>query len=358
MAKKTLEMARLRQVCCLRLASCIVMPQILNELHQIVMADQMNFAWCDPLGNIVNAYFEKPDAAVFDYLKHNHQRFQEDAGMSFRQALLFGKITGNFRWPFKPGFEFTQSHERLFAAMGLEHSLDGVVRDSEAPLGQVFLLRRKGEPPFSDEDGENLAQCLPYIAHAISHQGKSPDSFVESGHAGLLVFDAAGHLQSQSLQARELCLYALAGDASARWEAGIGISEMENALHALFDRVKHAFSDEKLHTELPAWTVANQWGEFQLRAYMLLESCSQSPSYGVILKKKMPVEVWLLQKIRSVPLSNKQREVCFFLARGVDTGEIAKLLGITQTTLKEHIKMVYRKLGICKREDLLRFVLS
>lgn len=357
MFKKTGEMARLRQTCCLGLTSSIVMPQILADLHQVVMSDRIHFAWTDRLGNVVNGYFEKPDARALDYFKHHHLRFFHDVGLSFRQALLFGKSTGNFRWPFRPGFEGTESHERLFGSLGLEHSLDGVLRDRYGPLGLIFLLRRRGDADFSAEDEANLAQTLPYIAHAISHEAKTPESFIEAGDAGLMVFDFEGQLKYQSTHARELCLYALADNMAPGWEATIGIHDMQLALCSLFDRVRRAF-DENLLADPPAWIIANKWGEFQLRAYALDGSTGKPSSYGVIVKKRLPIEVWLLQKIKEMPLSNKQREVCFLLARGVETCEIAKQLGIGQTTLKEHIQTVYRKLGIHKREELLRLVLS
>ena len=101
-----------------------------------------------------------------------------------------------------------------------------------------------------------------------------------------------------------------------------------------------------------------KWGEFQLRAYALQGSQDQPCSYGVILKKKVPIEVWWVQRVKAMPLSNKQCEVRFLLARGVGTAEIAPLLGITHTTLKDHTQAIYRKLGIRKREELLRLVLS
>lgn len=50
-------------------------------------------------------------------------------------------------------------------------------------------------------------------------------------------------------------------------------------------------------------------------------------------------------------------QVCFLLARGVETADIATLLGISQTTLKDHTQAIYRKLGIRKRKGLRRLVL-
>ena len=358
MTKKTVEMARLRQTCCLGLPSRVVMPQILEDMHQIVMSDRMHFAWSDQRGNVINGYYEKPDAVALDYFQHNHERYQTEFGLTYRQTLLIGKPTGNLRSPFRAGFELTESYQRLYRALGLEHTLDGIVRNRSEPLGMICLLRRKGDPDFSAEDEENLAQTLPYIAHAISHEVKTPASFVESGDAGLMVFDPAGELKYQSLKAKELCPYLLAENLTDGWHDGFNTHEMLIAQQALFDRVKHNFAARKLPVDPPAWTVANKWGEFQLQAYALRDSHDEPCSYGVILKKKVPVEVRLLQRVQEMPLSNKQCEVCFMLARGVETAEIATLLGITQTTLKDHIQTIYRKLGIRKREELLRLVLS
>ena len=358
MTKKTVEMARLRQTCCLGLPSRVVMPQILEDMHHIVMSDRMHFAWSDQQGNVINGYYEKPDAAALDYFQHNHERYQAEFGLNYQQTLLTGKPTGNLRSPLKAGFELTESYHHLYRALRLEHSLDGIVRNSGGPLGMIYLLRSKGDPDFSAEDEENLAQTLPYIAHAIAHEVKTPDSFVESGDAGLMVFDAAGELKYQSLKAKELCPYLLAENLTDGWYGGLTTPEMLVAQHALFDRVKHGFIQGKLAVDPPAWTVANKWGEFQLQAYALQGNHDEPCSYGVILKKKVPIEVWLLHRVQEMPLSTKQCEVCFLLARGVETAEIATLLGITQTTLKDHTQTVYRKLGIRKREELLRLVLS
>ena len=118
------------------------------------------------------------------------------------------------------------------------------------------------------------------------------------------------------------------------------------------------FNDSDAVQSPPAWTLKNKWGEFQLRAYALQDAAGAGNSYGVMVEKKIPAEVRMLRKIKEMPLSNKQREVCFHLARGVGTDEIAAMLGISGTTLKEHTQAVYRKLAINKREDLIRLVLS
>ena len=358
MPKLSSQFARLRQTCCLGLPSQILMPELFEELHGIIDADRFHFAWSDRLGNIVNGYFEKPDVQALAYFKENSEQFQEDAGLSYRQALLFGKPTGNFRWPFKAGFELTESHQALFGNLGLEHCLDGVVRDAYGPLGQIFMLRRTGEPDFSAEDESNLGRALPYIAHALSSQGASATSFVETGDSALMVFDAFGKLSCQSSRAKELSFYALAQrDSSDHWQEGLGMEQIQAAIASLFVEVKRAVDAHRAGFGPPAWTLSNAWGEFQLRAYELQQDGSNVQSFGVLLERKTPIEVRLLQRVKSLSLSNRQREVCYLVARGVPSVDIAHMLNISATTLKEHTQTIYRKLNVKNREDLVRLIL-
>lgn len=358
MEKKAMDLVRLRQTCCLGLPSEILLPQILAELHRIIDSERIHFAWTDDLGNIVNAYFEKPDPVALNYAQNNFYTFQEEIGVSVRRAILFGKATGNYRWPYRPGFEKTEGYARLFEALGLKYSLDGVIRDRFRPLGQIVLFRRHDEPDFTVAEERTLARTLPYIAHAITSRQKSPEAFVETGDTGLLVFDSSGKLIFQSAQAKELCLYALHEKIPAGQGGFLGQQETEARLHDLYLQVLRIESDSAPGASPPAWLLKNKWGEFQLRAYVLQSSEGHGSSYGITVERKVPIEMQMLQKVKEMPLSNKQREVCFLLLRGVDNEQIAQMLGIKPTTLKEHTQAIYRKLGVGKRDELFRLAMA
>ena len=327
-------------------------------MRGIIPADRVHFGWTDELGNIVNAYFEKPDASALDYLRNNQQRFEREIGISVRSAILFGKPTGNFRWPYREGFEQTESYAHLFGALGLHYSLDGVIRDRFRPYGQVVMFRRNDEGDFTAAEEASLAQTLPYITHALSGPKRTPESFVETGDSGLMVFDSRGRLTYQSRQARELCVYALHEQIPVGVDVGLSLHDMEARLSELFAQVVRIHEAPEAASNPPMWSLKNRWGEFQLRAYVLQSEERGACSYGVTVERKIPLEVRILQKVKELPLSNKQREVCFLLLRGIDNEQIAAMLGIGRTTLKDHTQAIYRKLGVAKREDLLRLVLE
>lgn len=347
MMKMRVEMASLRQTCCLGLPSRVLMPHILQDVQKIVMSDRTRFAWSDR---------QDSNSPVQGDFQHHPDHFQMEFGPAYQPPFLRPRPIRSFRSSF--GREALSHDRRTFRESGQEHSLSAVVRHHDGPLGIINLHRPTGDPDFTAEDEGNLAQTLPYIAHAICHEIKTPDSYVDSGDAGLMVFDSAGELTFQSRQARELCPYLLAENLTDSWDEGPNTLEMQSAQHALFDRVAHGLAVRNVPVDPPAWTVSNKWGEFHVQAYALLDSHDLAVSYGVIVKKKVPIEVWLLQRIKAMPLSTKQSEICFLLARGVDTADIATQLCITQPTLKDHTQAIYRKLGIRKREELLRLVLS
>ena len=156
--------------------------------------------------------------------------------ISVRQAILFGKLTGNFRWPFRKGAEETESYDRMFRAMNIQYCIDGVLRDRDRPLGQIVLFRQPEDGDFDGEEERVLARTLPYIAHAISSPVKTPEAFVETGDSGLMVFDATGKVTYQSRLAKELCVYALHERIPVGQDTGLDSRAVEAGLQSLFSR--------------------------------------------------------------------------------------------------------------------------
>ena len=357
MMKKRVEMAHLRQTCSLGLPSRVVMPHILEDVHEIVMSDRTHFAWSDSSDQTFEGCYDDTGTALVDVFRHRQDHVQIEFVSSYQPPALVLKATRKLRSP-SGRRELNACDQRLFRKPGLDHSLSGFVRSRDGLLGLINLHRPIGDPDFSAEDEENLTQTLPYIAHAICHEIKAPDSYVDSGDAGLMVFDVSGELKYQSVVARQLCPYLMSETFIDGWRKELTPLEMQREQRALFNRVVHVLTAHQLVRKPPAWTVSNKWGEFHVQVYAMQSSQDLAMTYGVMLKKKIPIEVWLLQRVKQMPLSAKQSEICYLLARGVDTADIATQLCITQTTLKDHTQAIYRKLGIRKREELRRLVLS
>jgi DNA-binding NarL/FixJ family response regulator len=55
-------------------------------------------------------------------------------------------------------------------------------------------------------------------------------------------------------------------------------------------------------------------------------------------------------------LSPREAEVLVYLARGFTPAYIAKSLVLSISTVRTHVRNIYRKLGINKREELLHLI--
>lgn len=63
------------------------------------------------------------------------------------------------------------------------------------------------------------------------------------------------------------------------------------------------------------------------------------------------------QTMSWVALSERQREVALLAAEGLSNGEIAERLFIDITTVKTHLGEVFRKMGICRRSQLVHHMM-
>ena len=56
------------------------------------------------------------------------------------------------------------------------------------------------------------------------------------------------------------------------------------------------------------------------------------------------------------PVETREREVLLFLGRGYSPAYVAKKMFLSDTTVRSHIKSIYKKLDIHSREDLLQLI--
>ena len=55
-------------------------------------------------------------------------------------------------------------------------------------------------------------------------------------------------------------------------------------------------------------------------------------------------------------LSPREREILGYLGRGHGIVFVANTLVISESTVRTHVKSIYRKLGVSSREDLLQLI--
>lgn len=62
----------------------------------------------------------------------------------------------------------------------------------------------------------------------------------------------------------------------------------------------------------------------------------------------------LSEKLKAYGLTKRELEIAGMIAEGKSNGEIAEQLYISETTVKKHISNIFEKMGINRREELIR----
>ena len=66
----------------------------------------------------------------------------------------------------------------------------------------------------------------------------------------------------------------------------------------------------------------------------------------------------LTEKLKAYGLTKRELEIAGLIAEGKSNGEIAEQLYISETTVKKHVSNIFEKMGIGRREELLRIALG
>lgn len=99
--------------------------------------------------------------------------------------------------------------------------------------------------------------------------------------------------------------------------------------------------------------VTGDGGRWRLEVVALSGLGSVGFSLVVLTPIRLPDSEELRRRFTGVQISRREAEVLSFVLKGHKAGEIAGQLGITQYTVKDHLKHVYAKLGITSRGQLL-----
>jgi len=72
----------------------------------------------------------------------------------------------------------------------------------------------------------------------------------------------------------------------------------------------------------------------------------------IILLERMSHLVYFKERLKQYDLTIRQQEIALLAAIGNSNSEIAKILFISEYTVKDHLKEIFLRIGICKRSEL------
>jgi DNA-binding CsgD family transcriptional regulator len=243
------------------------------------------------------------------------------------------------------GDEPTRSHRfrDLLAPNGIGDELRAVLRVDGRPWALLSLFRETGRPAFDAGDSSFVASLSEPLAEAVRHLTRpchpSGNAAAQPG-PGLLIFDGEGRLLSLNDDA-DAWLDELNGDHWEPDEAGVPLPHV--VLTTLMRARGHGQARARTRGRSGRWLVCHA-------------SCLRPPGGEVgetalVIESAQPSEIAPIIAA-AYELSDREREITELIAQGCATAEIAGRLFLSRHTVRDYVKTIFAKVGVCSRGEL------
>jgi DNA-binding CsgD family transcriptional regulator len=381
----------LRTLCAMGLPPQLLIPAVLEALHGVIDSSRNLFDWVGSEATLTHYYVEGTvDVPIAKHYFCDFYNQREALAMPAFASLGHAKeLVRGARDLDQPAFYQSDLYREIWLPQGLHSRIEGVVRGARGQLlGSLVLYRGPQMPVFTPADEAALAQLLPMIASALERQFKAApiETYASKPRATeTLLLDPQGHVLHLSAGAHGLLMLA---------NEGLHPRALTEPLDALAARqcapllrgLSRAVAGQELRMA-PTSTI-NAYGRFDASATVLwphaaalgaaaalvparplierrrqafshaqAHSLSHSPSHSqpllqVTLQWLEPQPVALQRLLLQLPITAGQSEVCSRLAQGRTQADIAKEMGVANSTVVDHVRKIYAALEVSSVSQL------
>ena len=353
--KRSHALAHLRQLSCLGLGGEIVIPQMLETLMELIPANFSCFYWTDRNGRPTNMYATEIAPSTIDLTVNHYHLMQRPGEISVEILARGSRPIGNLDawYAERRRLERTIAFNEIFLPEKSTLVLDAVVRSGNLPRGLILLGRGARDRGFSSAERRLLAEVVPWFLHALQEAPPLPaESFVAGGDRMVLLCDESGRLLACEPGAAQLLLQVAAPRIAPGALQGRAPQTLSPALRRLCARARAVHAGRPAGP--PMARTANCWGTFAFHAHAL-ESAGDPDMGGLValtICREEHREIRLLNRLKSMPLAPRQRELARHLGLGRPAEEIRSRMGISNATYRAYVERVYQRLGVHSRAEL------
>ena len=351
--KKSQAMAYIRQLCCLGLSREALAAELLRAVQAVIPSSGNiygEFGKDRLYGTMIPEYVvpeamecfaTQTDRLITPDMQRNVMRWYANHPLLEDPRIMNDQFySGDF-------------YNLVWRPCHHHHTLQCLIPQSNGFMGTLLLARPRSAPGFSSADKAMLLRLTPYLEHGMQATPQAEADPAGSGESGMFVMDAQGKLVFSSGKATELLMLAKRPAYPVGTSARVfGEIEIPPALLRLCRNLEGIFRGKD--AEPPMLVHDNARGRFVFRAQWLDPVMGEAQGLiGVTVEHREPAALRLLRCIGELPLSPGQMEVCLLLAQSHSHESIGQRLNIKLSTVKDHTRKIYDKLGIRQREELL-----
>ncbi|MCW2739918.1 MAG: putative Transcriptional regulator, LuxR family [Blastococcus sp.] len=237
--------------------------------------------------------------------------------------------------------ETSARYREVFVPAGMGAELRAVLRDRGRPWGAFCFFRELGAPDFSEAEIQLVAALAPDIAAAVRRTlliSEIAHRDAEEG-PGMAVLRVDGHRVDVEMASRAARVLIEQMPDSRIGGVPIGVVMLVSRLVAEDGRRQSA--RVRLRT--------GRWMSVQVD---VLELEGDGPDRVSLVIE--PVAPYQLAEVIAAAygLTAREREVARLVVSGGSNPEVAAVLSISVTTVQDHLKKVFAKLGVGSRHEL------
>lgn len=354
--------ALIRQLCSLGLDSRLMMPRLLSLLHGYIPSFANVYFWVEEDGQVMDIYDENPESySVLPlYLEEYYNSREKEVwggladSAKFRTAVHMDEIWHVDRSTLLK-HDFFQD---FLLKVGSFWGLHKAIWANNKPVGLLQLKRAEEDKNFSAEDVIRLERISAHIEHAAQRLDDEAELLDDRPvETALLIVDNKGKIHHYTNRAERIMMLSQ-GQRHENAYSRFSYAKLPPRLMQLLNRIEQIKSGQN---SLPASSsIKNQWGQFKFAAYPLTAHGVEDPRglFVIQIEHLAPLKIVLLNNIDRFNLSSRQTQICLNIGLGKSYSEIAKSIGIKESTLITHKKEIFRKVGVSQRHELADKILT
>jgi DNA-binding CsgD family transcriptional regulator len=240
-------------------------------------------------------------------------------------------------------------YQEILAPLALGDELRAALVVDAACWGFLCLHREQSSPHFTPAEVSFLVRLTPHIAEGVRSTlllGRATVAQAPDGPGLLILTEDFTRVASTV--------------AADRWLAEVAqddwphTQELPRAVYAVAARLQElergdgVLATPGLLPRVRLRTAAGRW--LVLHASRLVSSRGE-PQIAVILEEARPAEIAPVI-MQAYGLSPREGEITQLVLRGLSTAAMAEALYIAPTTVQDHLKAIFDKVGVHSRRDL------
>jgi DNA-binding CsgD family transcriptional regulator/GAF domain-containing protein len=322
----------------------------LSSLRRLMPIDAAFFATADPDTLLfTGAYAEEPLAAaqaLFLDNEFNRGDVNQFAALAHRTPHV-ADLDNATR-----GERLSSSRYRnIMAPLGLGDELRAALVTGGMCWGYLCLHREDGPLGFSPAEAALLARLAPHLAHALRHAVliRGAPTAPEAHGTGVVLLEADSTVAALTGPAEQLLSLVQDGRANP--------SRLPAAVYAVAAALDSTGRDAWTPELVPSTRVPTSDGGWLKLHASRLHGDGAGDRTAVIVERASASDTVPLA-LAAYGLTRREAEVTRLVLRGASTRAISNTLHISVHTVQDHLKMVFDKVGVRSRGDLVGHLLG